>query len=412
VDSRIGTDLSVCEFAKLIALFFYALFETGCITSVVVADALSLAAILSAMVITIAMILLARELLLGQPSRLTELRTNKFLALMAVIVAFLHVTYCLTFALAFSDRFGKNHDLYATKEGIEPKPAGDAKRDEQATRDRQRIRKFFFVESAATLACTKALFDAAEHDPALGNAVSENETASRIAAFDNVSATACGPRADDNLLRRAAVWNLRALDPLRRVFKQMVEPATAGSHLIEIRGHANDTRIKSDAVLAYGSNYEISKQRADQVALFLGEVAERDSGGRTSPAVRWLAYGVSNEPSFLDGHSHDWVDAKPLDMKLSVEVRIVDVSDSFGDSHLRAAHVERRDLELLDYLYFMVYTITTTGYGDITPTSSYAKSLVTLANLIEVLFVVVLVNLIANAPAPPKPTGEEHESSS
>jgi|GEM_PF-4410345 len=51
-------------------------------------------------------------------------------------------------------------------------------------------------------------------------------------------------------------------------------------------------------------------------------------------------------------------------------------------------------LGLMDYMYFTMYTITTTGYGDIVPTTNYAKFLCTLANILEVFFLVVFFNAL------------------
>lgn len=51
-------------------------------------------------------------------------------------------------------------------------------------------------------------------------------------------------------------------------------------------------------------------------------------------------------------------------------------------------------LALLDYMYFTLYTITTTGYGDIVPTTEYAKFLCSLANILEVFFLVVFFNAL------------------
>ena len=50
--------------------------------------------------------------------------------------------------------------------------------------------------------------------------------------------------------------------------------------------------------------------------------------------------------------------------------------------------------DLLDYIYFSVYTITTTGYGDIIPVSGYAKFLVTLENIFELFFIVIFFNAL------------------
>lgn len=60
---------------------------------------------------------------------------------------------------------------------------------------------------------------------------------------------------------------------------------------------------------------------------------------------------------------------------------------------------------LMDYIYFAMYTITTTGYGDIKPTTTYAKFLCTLANVSEMFFIVVFFNTLISIrggdPPPP-----------
>jgi hypothetical protein len=54
-------------------------------------------------------------------------------------------------------------------------------------------------------------------------------------------------------------------------------------------------------------------------------------------------------------------------------------------------------LSLMDYMYFTIYTITTTGYGDIVPTTTYAKFLCSVANILEVFFLVVFFNALLSA---------------
>lgn len=67
---------------------------------------------------------------------------------------------------------------------------------------------------------------------------------------------------------------------------------------------------------------------------------------------------------------------------------------------LKRAHNEyieqskAKPLELMDYIYFSIYTITTTGYGDIVPTTAYAKFIASVANIFEVIFLVVFFNAL------------------
>jgi hypothetical protein len=62
----------------------------------------------------------------------------------------------------------------------------------------------------------------------------------------------------------------------------------------------------------------------------------------------------------------------------------------------------------MDYLYFMTYTTTTTGYGDLRPASPFAKFVVSIANLVEVCFVVIFFNLVIGA-LRPKARGAQAE---
>jgi hypothetical protein len=50
--------------------------------------------------------------------------------------------------------------------------------------------------------------------------------------------------------------------------------------------------------------------------------------------------------------------------------------------------------QLLDYLYFLICTTMTTGYGDLQPVSPFAKLTVSLANLAEVFFIVIFFNIV------------------
>jgi len=203
----------------------------------------------------------------------------------------------------------------------------------------------------------------------------------------------------------AAAWNVHELYELQSIFRKDAQDSDPKkSYLIEVRGHANDASVRNGPAPPYGSNYEISKQRADQVTLLLQSQFRKATKGLAEPSIRWLSYGVSNEESFLEPSIN--ADAPTKDRKLTVEVKVLTVTAPFADGNIRDTQINvskmvdasslPRQLDLLDYLYFTIYTITTTGYGDIVPISSWAKFLVSIANLIELLFLVVLVNVIAN----------------
>jgi uncharacterized membrane protein len=51
-------------------------------------------------------------------------------------------------------------------------------------------------------------------------------------------------------------------------------------------------------------------------------------------------------------------------------------------------------IEFHDYLYFSFVTMTTLGYGDITPVSSFAKSVTTLIAVMGQLYLTILVAML------------------
>ncbi len=68
-----------------------------------------------------------------------------------------------------------------------------------------------------------------------------------------------------------------------------------------------------------------------------------------------------------------------------------------------------KPLKLMDYMYFSIYTITTTGYGDIVPTTAYAKFVTSVANIFEVIFLVVFFNAILSLKGSPDSDSEGGE---
>lgn len=53
-------------------------------------------------------------------------------------------------------------------------------------------------------------------------------------------------------------------------------------------------------------------------------------------------------------------------------------------------HRSAADTELIDYVNFIVYTMVTTGYGDLVPISPFSKTVCSFANIFELFFTVIL----------------------
>lgn len=65
---------------------------------------------------------------------------------------------------------------------------------------------------------------------------------------------------------------------------------------------------------------------------------------------------------------------------------------------------------LIDYIYFMIYTVTTTGYGDLRPATGIAKFLSSVGNLVEILFLVIAFNLFHALRSRQSPTSDTQKA--
>jgi hypothetical protein len=59
--------------------------------------------------------------------------------------------------------------------------------------------------------------------------------------------------------------------------------------------------------------------------------------------------------------------------------------------------IEGHRFKLLDYIYFTIYTITTSSYGDIIPVTAYTKFLTSIANIFELIFTIIFFNVLLAA---------------
>jgi hypothetical protein len=127
------------------------------------------------------------------------------------------------------------------------------------------------------------------------------------------------------------------------------------------------------------------------------------------------------EPERVDNHLSTMHRVQMKDPKLSesgkipmVEISIrkaVSPMDAFlsdGRVNIRPKH--KKTLHVLDFINFTVYSIGTTGYGDMIPNSPRAKFLTTLLNLYEVIFLVIFFNVLLATTAGPKGTEDTEDT--
>lgn len=181
-----------------------------------------------------------------------------------------------------------------------------------------------------------------------------------------------------------------------------VNPPNDALRVIVI-GHADDAPTEGGAYL---SNYELAQARAENVKHKIIERLAIEDGNRWRN-VEWLCLSSSSEveASKLEeivkvgsgkkskGRQATRVVGRDGERFVEVQIdRPWNQSTSIQMDHFQ--NDRPKELELIDYIYFANYTITTTGYGDIIPLTPYSKFVCSLANICEVFFLVVFFNAL------------------
>jgi hypothetical protein len=171
----------------------------------------------------------------------------------------------------------------------------------------------------------------------------------------------------------------------------------ASTEPITLPDRKNRGKLAESDNMTYLSNYELSQARTQAVKYeVLGRLIE--AGYEKWRNIEWMSVPLSNEQSsrsnircpYLGGEGSEPTDNNKI-VKAFVEV----VPGDAATGNLgRFYESEPKPLDLLGYMYFSVYTITTTGYGDIMPTSNYARFLAALANIFEMFFIVGFLNTL------------------
>lgn len=171
----------------------------------------------------------------------------------------------------------------------------------------------------------------------------------------------------------------------------------ASTEPITLPDRKNKGKLAESDNMTYLSNYELSQARTQAVKYeVLGRLVE--AGYEKWRNIEWMSVPLSNEQSsrsnircpHLGGEG-----SEPTDNNKIVKVFVEVVPGDAATGHLGQFYEsEAKPLDLLGYMYFSIYTITTTGYGDIMPTSNYARFLATLANIFEMFFIVGFLNTL------------------
>lgn len=171
--------------------------------------------------------------------------------------------------------------------------------------------------------------------------------------------------------------NYASIEEIGKIFKSALEKES--NLRIILAGHTDSSDVGNSK--RYKSNYELSDARARFVYLYL---AKRFDLRNVS---EWAAIPLADENNF-------WA----ADPKISGDRRSVEVwieADGIQSARLNnASFFCSASTSLNDYLYFTLYTITTTGLGDIRPVRSEAKFMASACNIFEVFFLIIFFNVL------------------
>lgn len=274
------------------------------------------------------------------------LRNGLFAVLCGVLALFMHVTYSCTFALALHDRSVRDALHPSRKQWVKEVALG-------------------FREGTTTIDEALEISDQLPTWP-------DDDTARRrslephIAKMMKKERVARGYAA----VRKEEIYQELAANISS--WRDVTETLTSDVNAIwrvAVVGHSSD-HVKVLEKTTEWNNYEFSENRANYVYHKL-----RDAMRKAHVRSDWSLAAVAN----VDPDMGNIPFIKGRDKKLSARVFVEKQAGS---------------LSLLDYLYFMTYTITTTGYGDLIPTTPFAKFITCVANLFEILFIVVVINLV------------------
>ena len=148
---------------------------------------------------------------------------------------------------------------------------------------------------------------------------------------------------------------------------------------------------------AYHSNYELAEARAQNARNLILERLSTSKSANILRNLDWTCLAQPNEGLAKPGHHpRSRVPANYEGKEdRTVQVFLIDAFEAPAQLLVRNARSNHlKPLRLMDYVYFANYTITTTGYGDIVPNTTYAKFICSFANICEVLFLVVFFNAL------------------
>lgn len=236
-------------------------------------------------------------------------------------------------------------------------------------------------------------------------------------------------------LQKEIVRTNENLKSLENLSKNIVDNKKQGIPRLILIGSADDKMISKngnnkDKTNYYPSNYDLSEARIQTVKNELTKNIYKKNN-KEWVDVDWITVAHSNEDYFnnvpngkveneikkcsdliFDKTNGTRVNTKSPQTKDDPDSRKRSVAVYFSIAAREPENLSstNKPPNLMDYMYFSIYTITTTGYGDIKPATRYAKFLVSLENFFEVFFLVCFMNSLIALKSDSKPLEKKKEN--
>ena len=154
--------------------------------------------------------------------------------------------------------------------------------------------------------------------------------------------------------------------------------------VVVLIGHSSNKTLGRGS--PYENNLTLSKARVENTKLMITNMIQDIN---MISNIEWLPVARSSEDNYFSGEVPESEEERQC-----VEVALLQFSNHYTTIQTDSLTAKRykQNPKLLDFMYFIIYTITTTGYGDIIPVSGYAKFIVSLTNFLEVFFGTIFFN--------------------
>jgi hypothetical protein len=320
---------------------------------------------------------------------INQLLQHRFLSICGLLVASLHLTLFLALAVAFHDRAmrGGSFERQVHRNDL-PGGAETAATERRAVAGP--VRTFSFPLGSTSLRCAEAA-NSLMQEPAFFDERTDN--AWRVEQLTRADL----PDECATELREAA-WNAAEMHDLKTDLTTIYARSAFDRYRVVVVAHATDNRPNS----GFASNYEMSRARAEQVQALVETIFAklRDEDATRPPLnVEWQIMPSGTGNMYLSATSSPdtrRLTTAGLTRALTTEVQFTRIPDHL--TKLQRESLERQnghgatpELQLLDYLYFM---ITNASGSDLAPASSFVQFASAAGHIFQLFLLVVAFNVI------------------